>query len=405
MALFTAVNADPVEAQTEASDVELLSADDKEFEKKTSSLLGTKEELEPEPKEETIPEVEEKEISEEETEEPTEEDLDKEPEKLVGLQSKLETKYPGISKEFPNLRNIIYSEKAFREIYPTVKEAREVRDLAGQMKDFETSVSAGNSELLLHSIKSGVSQEALETFAHNFLPTLQRIDKPTHFKVVNNIVKELLRHVDKLADEKIAQKSEYGEDLKHSVAHITNALYNSVKIPDAEAPPRVSSNDSKLTNNISNDFINSTAQRGQELAIDVIEDSIKSLKLTPFQKRNLGREIYEELEGALETDQRYRSLMKSLWDRALAGIKSGRLPDERARILHTLRERVKDILPAIRAKKLAEILPNDRQVENTTKSIPATKGTKIGGKEQLTTDLIRKNKMSDMDIILHGAGE
>src|SRR5207249_907871 len=88
-------------------------------------------------------------------------------------------KYPNLFKDFPNLRHIFFHEKEYREIFPSVEEAKEAVEELNGLRELETALTSGTQqdvEALIDSFKE-LGDNVIPNFANNFLPSLKSINQ------------------------------------------------------------------------------------------------------------------------------------------------------------------------------------------------------------------------------------
>jgi len=100
----------------------------------------------------------------------------------------------------------------------------------------------------------------------------------------------------------------------------------------------------------------------------------------------------------LAQDPATQSLMNSLWQKALTNPQG-----MRAQLKSAFLGRAKPLIHAIRMKRRSEALGVPTQKTNGKVNVPANAGVPRSKSSTLTKDEVRKKRMSEMDIIMHGA--
>lgn len=137
------------------------------------------------------------EVKEEDKETPEGEEEEKPKEKLSerdeNIVKRLNAKDKTILKEFPEVRSALFRDREFTKVFPTPDDAKEAADAVDTLEYFEDSVRKGNPEVLIENIASlDKDGKALETFALNFIPALQKKNSEVYNKVVDPLARNLL---------------------------------------------------------------------------------------------------------------------------------------------------------------------------------------------------------------------
>ena len=130
-----------------------------------------------------------------------------------------------------------------------------------------------------------------------------------------------------------------------------------------------------------------------------ISKEVDSLDLSDFIKRSLKDAIFEDLDEKLTNDESYQMYMKGLWKKSYDEIRAGKSPNGKPRLISALLGRARSILPAIKARRLGEVMP---PTEPTVKPRPKSTATpvKSSGHKHYTKDELKG--MSDMEILSMG---
>jgi hypothetical protein len=122
--------------------------------------------------------------------------------------------YPDLFKKFPYLERAYYGNQQFREIYPTIADAKEAKASADTLRNFESDIMTGSTKNLLKSIKDH-APETFNKIADNYLRDLYDTDSAVYHSVLGNIFTTLERQM-------IAEADSSGNDSLKSAAVILN---------------------------------------------------------------------------------------------------------------------------------------------------------------------------------------
>ena len=155
-------------------------ADDKDLEIGEGGEKDEKDE-EPEKEEELKEELE-----------PEKEEI--EPELVPVTAKKIQEKYPDFFKTFPDLRESFFVGKAFREVFPTVEDAKDAAQKAENFDFFDSLLTKGDTSGFLGALEEA-DPKMLKNFSTSFLPALYTKSKDTYFDVTTPLYKSLIRSI------------------------------------------------------------------------------------------------------------------------------------------------------------------------------------------------------------------
>ena len=128
-----------------------------------------------------------------------------------------------------------------------------------------------------------------------------------------------------------------------------------------------------------------------------ITKELNGIKLDDYQKRNIIRDIFSEIDQILGSDKRYLNGIQSLFDQAKSAKYSS---DWKSRIVKAYLQRARQALPAVRNKVLKEagIKVRENVKPESRRLVPAGLG---GNKsdDKLDFSRIDRSKTTDMDIL------
>lgn len=376
-----------------------------------------------------IPETEEK--VEEPVEEPEEEEIEEKPpvadDKPLHDKptlAQLQEKYPDILKQFPALKGIYYRERQYSELFPTMEDARVAVENDEAFKTFRESALSGDLTDVLDAVREA-DPKSLDKIASTILPTLNKLSPELHWKaslpVLQGLVQAVYQEGMRYGD------TEQGNNLKNSAAHVAQFIFGNnfedivtgkrSLIPQPEKRAEESPEAKQLKEmqaTRASEFYTQTEQaiftgleakvmeRGQHNKLKIDPDGV----MTDFMRDTVRDRIMIEVKKALEADPGHMRYMRSLWTKAKD---AGYVGDWKSRIQSAYLERAKSLVPAIRARLVAEALgttaANNNNKSATLKKVAARK--EPGGSGQVPNGAPAKldpksidwRKTSDMDIM------
>lgn len=385
-----------------ADDIELL-GDDPEIEDKSNEDEDEVEEdeegQETKEDEEKVEDNKEEEQEEEDTEETEEEkeNTEEEEEETKEFSIKaLKQAYPKLFKEFPEIKESIYRERKFTQIFGSVEDAEEAAEKAETFDVIANDVRSGNSRELLNSL----NEDQLKEFSLNFLPTLQSKNKDLFFAVTDRILSRALKaavhHAHKTQDKNLAAASKFiarfafGEDEipdfdnEKPKANPEKEAWEKEKLETQRAQLIEQENtvyrvtDEKLTNIINEGFSS--------------DDSMSS-----FVKSAIVEKIKIEVDSQIAKDKPFQAQITSLWKRAQ---REGFTKEAKSRITSAYLARARRIIPSVRAKIRSEAnKPAAKKENNSEKRQISSTSRGNAGKSTLDPKKIDWKKVSDEDIL------
>lgn len=387
------------------SDLDIINSED-ETPEETAEEVPEEETEEPEETSDESDKVPEDGETEEGTEEEAdeteadEEDIDDAPEGSLFAAIKKED--PKVFEKFPQLKDVILREEQFTEVFTNPEEAGFAKERSEVFGKLEQDIVSGNVENLLAGVK-GYSDESLATLAHNFLPTLGKLDKDLYTDILVRPVQNALRLA--FADGRTANN----QNLWASAVYIHEFLFGNKNI-DQDVPVKGAkkTEENPETLRLKKEIEERDARQYYNFRDNVIE--IRDHKMTSEVKRaltgvevdgyklkNIVRDIQLEIGRALEADKRHLASMQSLWMQAKS---AGFPPEWKSKIANAYVGRAKSVLPAIKKKVLAEAGVTVKGA--TTKPVKkalSTTGSTSPKNVPLNPRKIDWGKTSDADIL------
>ena len=323
-------------------------------------------------------------------------------------------KYPNLFKDFPNLRHVFFHEKEYRELFPTIDEAKEaVEDLAG-LQELEKSLASGDPGDvvgILDSMKE-LGDDVVPNFAINFLPSLRSANQDLYYQAITPVLVDFTRS---MFD---AGTRNENENLRNAAA--VAALYffgdpkvasgeKEIKLPERKKAPEPDSELEKERRSFRQErytsFYNDIIQDSDRQLENLISDGLDPKNnMTDGMKELVTERVVKEISKALANDSAHTSKMDTLWKKAGDDNFSGR---HKAKIIAAYLEAAREILPRIRSKVRANALgirerrPENRTGETRRRIEPES--TTGGGRQSNNGKVNAKNidwrKTSDLDFL------
>lgn len=356
-----------------------------------------KEEEKEEDKEEEEEKEEESENEEEEKEEEEkEEDEEKPKESLVKA---IDKKYPGVFKDFPELRKNFFLAREYQEVFPDIDSAKEAVENNQILHAFEEQILEGDSSLLLGSIiKEG--GDVANRFVENLLPTLFKTSKEHYVKATRPLVAELLQDALNIGE---ANKD---KNLINAAKVLSKQIFGTYELPkfarkDDEEEKKVTANKNKEQQEKFNEFRSEFFVDAEDEVRDLIRVGFDPDKVLPdFVRKSALDSIYEELNSILTKDGTHMARIQNMWTKVPLNDRRA-LKAHKERMITTLLSRAKTEIPALKKKYLNEALGRlNRKPKTETKNIPH--GTPPGrkkGNEKITMKEVREKNLTEDDIL------
>jgi hypothetical protein len=264
------------------------------------------------------------------------------------------TKYPNFFKEFPDMRHVLFREKEYTAIYPTVDDAKEAQSNSTDFTWFREMLQTGTPEKFdefLSGVKQGGPQ-MLTNMATNFLPSLYKADRDMYFKVTTPVADSLLKNAYKAA------RQSGNENLANAALHIAQWALGDARYASGELKAEQPKTETK-----SDDFSKERdafyMERYRENQVNIGNEARTRIKseikkgLDPngvfndFMTDTLVDKIWAEIGQELEKDPQHMGAMNSLWKHAK---NAGFAGDWKNRILSAYLSGARAQMPAIRAR-------------------------------------------------------
>jgi hypothetical protein len=286
--------------------------------------------------------------------------------------------YPDILKKYPDLKDMIFREKAYTEIFPTVEDARESQERVVQLTSTVKKAIDGDTTGVLRDLYK-FNPPSVVKFADNILPTLYNEAPELYKRAVLPTVRQILVDVYKSGN------AAENKSLMLAVQHISQALFNDPNLPeinfnDAEPTRREDPEKEQLRKQLSQvqenrikGFVNELQAHSRNMLKDRV---VKALG--PREKNGLTSYVYEKVvtdcidayDKLIARDPQFKGILDKKWHEVIdAGIFDN---NQKTKILSAYLGRAHDSIPAIARKRLAEAKGDNKVTPIKTKQVAST---------------------------------
>jgi len=339
--------------------------EEKEAEKETEK--EDKEDKEDKDTEESEEDTESEEDEETEEEDKIElKDEEEEPEqKLVTPFRKKDIlkKYPDVFKDFPYLEKAYYAEREYRELIGSPEDAKELVTKAQTLDNFETQLLTGNTEEVLKAVKDH-DDEAFSKLVDNYLPTLLKVSPDAHYHVVGNAVKRIIYG---MASE---SKRTGNEALVQAATILNQFIFGNSEF---QPPTNLSKGEDDTIKKERQQFNRERFEAARDDLGSRLHNTLKATidahidpkgLMTPYLKKTAVNEALKEIQGLVEGDKNFRSLLDKHWQNAFKTKFDKQSLDK---IRSTYLSKAKSLLPTLIQKHRNEALKGIGKRTNETK--------------------------------------
>jgi hypothetical protein len=274
----------------------------------------------------------------------------------------IKTKYPELFKDFPHLRHTFFHAKEYREIFPTVEEAKESASDTETLRSLESSLVNGETDDVIGVLNSfkEVGSDVVENFSSNFLAALQKVDQDLYY---STITPELVTFVRRLYDSGVRNEN---DNFKNAALVASKHFFGDQDVASGEQDINTSRKEKPKVDEAleaeRNDFRN---ERYSSFYNDVLQDSDSGLMssiqdgLDPKDVMNdavkdlISERVMKEINKTLQSDTNHAKRMDGLWKKANS---SNFNREFKPVITSAYLEAAKSIMPNIRSKVRSSVL-------------------------------------------------
>jgi len=264
--------------------------------------------------------------------------------------------YPDLFKKFPYLEAAYFRHGQYVDIFPTIDDAKEASEKAGQLGELESNLLSGDTESILKLVKDN-DEEAFAKIADNYLPTLAKVDEKAYLNVVGNVVKHTIISMVR-EGRSLESNARTDDDKKKAQALIAHAeainefVFGTREFSKPQNLAREESKDDSVKKE-REEFarerfethlgeLQSDVDRKITSTIDVNIDPKKSM--TSFVRKHATKDAAEKLEELIGQDKQFKSVLDKLW-KAAVETKYSRMSLDKIRSAYL--SKAKTLLPSV----------------------------------------------------------
>ena len=318
--------------------------------------------------------------------------------------AQIKEKFPEFFKTFPALRDVIFREKEYATIFPTVEDAAKADENSILFNDLRNDVTTGEGDKFLNSLKEA---QSLPKFAANFLPKLQKLDPDTHWNVVAPVLEHAVRAFYREG------KVRSSEDMVNAANHLALFLFGDTGFANgSKTNTKVEKEEDKTVKSERETWEREKLQTFDNSVQGDIRSGLKSQILAGFPKEGitdfvrdaLVGKIISEIDKSIASDNTHIAFVRRLWAKAKA---EGFRSDLKDSIVNAYLSRAKSLTPSIRRRLLSEALgtsfaDKNRPAESVTpiRREPGQSGRAPSGNvRNPTAKSVNWKKTSDLDML------
>lgn len=304
---------------------------------------------------------------------------------------------PKLLKELPELRSVIFREREFSTIYPTIEDAREAKETAETFNTFQEDILSGESENLLGAVKK-LGDDKLEGFVANFIPSVQKVSKELYLGMLYPEFKKLFQAAAKSGN----------DNLVISAKNLNHFLFGDTDV-DKAAPglkvgeeDKVTKREREFEQKVEANFRNDLVATGNVRARKIISLAFKDSGLSELTQKHLTDEIYNRVDAALSKDPRHMGNIEHLYKQAK---REGFTSIGKDRIINATLSRAKGLIPQIRQKVLTEAKVSAKEGHKDGKkpirvpSSGAQRGSDLKPGQKVDIKKVDMTKTSERDLL------
>lgn len=295
-------------------------------------------------------------------------------------------------KAHPELRNAYYSERAFREVMPTVAEARQYKEALPTIEDVQTAVAARDDlaefdatfytegkETEFIGRLAQTDEAAFQRIAQAFPSTLYQLNPESYrANIATPAITATLGNLMALAN----QRGDQGGNLRNAIEVISMALFNGKRFAEVQGGQqgqplsreaqelqqlrsRIQQQEQNQQTQVFTQFhtgANEQAISGIEKAITAqllgdpkakIQGLLKGSALEKNEKaiKRIGTEIWSEIDASLKAN---KGLTQMLRNEFKAAKTAGYAKEAQAKIANILISRARQLLPTVAKRVVGE---------------------------------------------------
>lgn len=265
--------------------------------------------------------------------------------------------FPDLFKKFPYMERAYYREQQFTRIFPDPADAKEAVEKASTLDNFEKDLLEGNIKPVLMAVKE--DKKAFSKIVNGYLNTLAEVDEKAYHHIIGNTIKHTITSM-------VQESRDSGNQTLQQAAQILHQFIfgNSKWTPPTDLDTGDPKKDEK---------VNELSERERKFAQQRFNTSKSELdgringayrntieanidpkgQMSDYIKKTAVRAATEDLEKAIETDSRFKTIVDKLWEKAVAADFS---KDSTDKIRSAFVSKAKTLLPSVIKKARIEAL-------------------------------------------------
>jgi hypothetical protein len=287
--------------------------------------------------------------------------------------------YPDLFKKFPALETAYYQAQQYREILPTIEDAREAVEKAGYLDRFERDLLSGNVETVLSAVKES-SPKSFGKMVDNIIQTISKIDEGAAVDLVSNILRNYLYRA------AVKGRNTNNADLETAAKIMHGFVFDTEEVQ----PPRIKRTKEKDENEeeLNQDRIEFERERFNAALTSLqtrVDNTIKATidanidkksSMSAYVKKNAIRDAFDRLETLIKQDSTFSRQLDSMWRHAKdAKYSSSSLERIRAAYLSKAKTLLPGIIKSARNEALKGIGKVNSSNEDRKGPVPAHKAS------------------------------
>lgn len=367
--------------ETESSDDDVESDDDVDLDEPT------------EDEDEEEPSDDDSEDSEESAEEEPEEDQSD-----VSLYQRVKKANPDLFKKYPELKDAIFRDQKFSEVFTTPEEARNAAEAISIYGELESDIVSGKPSRLFESLQK-TNKEAFADFAHAILPALQEQNKELYGEVLAGPFKLALKSA-------LMQGKRHGnKNLEYAAQHLSDFFFGDTdfeNIPSrakkepSEDEKRLAARETEYESRRLRTFHNETNEITIHRLEKEVSKAIEKLELNPYTRKKMVGDMIQEIDRMVAKDARHLAGNRSLYEQARSADYSS---EWKSRIAAAYLARARAVINIARKKVLdeAELKPKGNREGKIPKRLAP--GNTSSNRPEIRSRDIDYRKTSEKDIL------
>lgn len=309
-------------------------------------------------------------------------------------------KYPEFFKEFPAVRDALFREAEYTQIFPTIEDARETFQDSEALSVLRDSALNGEPGPVLAAIEEA-DTKSLRSFAKNFLPSLYKKNQEAYSEAITPLLENIVRSAYNTG------AKNNNEDLKNAALQLSNFIFDTDEVAAGKRTfARQEDTDSKRIREEREAELNGKYIKTLSEVSGEIQKNMRALirkdfdpddTLPPLMKRQAIDLISQKIAKQLEHDESHLSIMQGRWKHARS---NGYTEQDKEKIIAAYVARAKNLVPSVRSKVWEGLT---KTTKKTPKVNPPPKKELVGGPVSnngvKSSGKVDYRKMSDLDIL------